>query len=152
MAKIRRALPADIPQILNVVKESLAPYGLELDPEGVDADIVNMQSAYFEGGGWFAVLEEDGEIVGSYGLMPEGNKSCELRKMYLYTHVQGRGLGKQIMDNAMLKARELGFVRMSLVTNSLLFKALQLYERYGFSENKDEDIPPRCDMAMELML
>ena len=36
---------------------------------------------------------------------------------------------------------------MTLQTNSLLYKAIKLYEKYGFEE-LEEEVCERCDLAM----
>ena len=47
----------------------LEEYGLKPDPASTDADLEDIESSYFKQGGAFLVLEEeDGSIIGAYGL------------------------------------------------------------------------------------
>ena len=131
----------------------LAEYGLKGEPGATDACLKDIEKNYLQPGGCFEVVTDvRGEIVGCYGLMPEGRGVCELRKMYLEPRVRGRGLGKALMDRALVKARELGFTRIELDTASQLKEAVALYEKYGFRPIKRAGMPARCDRSMALDL
>jgi putative acetyltransferase len=131
----------------------LEEYGLEPDPESTDADLRDIEQSYFVQGGTFQVLvEENGSIVGAYGLYRLGGHTCELRKMYLHRDCRGKGLGKRLLDDALAKARELGFGRVVLETASVLREAIALYERYGFTPYRPDHLSARCDQAYVLVL
>ena len=88
-----------------------------------------------------------GNIIGSYGIYRIDTETCELRKMYLKQNFQGMGLGNIMIENSIKIAKSLGYKRITLQTNSLLYKATKLYKKYGFEELK-EDVCERCDLAM----
>jgi putative acetyltransferase len=126
---------------------------LKPDPASTDADIKDIESSYFSRGGTFLVLEaEDRSIVGAYGLYPLEKHTCELRKMYLHKACRGKGLGKLLMDDALAKARQLGFKKMTLETASVLKEAIALYKSYGFAEYTPDHLSSRCDQAYSLEL
>jgi len=149
MVKIRKIRKGEEINVLNIVKIVLSDYGLNIDPYSTDMDLSDIEKYYFNNNGWFAVLEKDNEIIGSYGICKINKTTCELRKMYLLKKFQGQGLGKSMMDDALKKAKELGYSRMMLETNSNLNKALSLYYKYGFTEYKPDHLSDRCDLAME---
>ena len=144
---IRKARLGDEEKVLNLVKEVLEPYGLELNPIGEDLDITDISKYYMENGGDFEVIEFRGSIIGSYGIYKIDSDTCELRKMYLKKNFQGMGLGNIMIENSFKIAKSLGYKRMILQTNSLLYKATKLYKKYGFEELKEE-VCKRCDLAM----
>ncbi len=72
--------------------------------------------------------------------------------MYLLPELKGRGLGKTMMDDAIAVAKSLGFVEMTLETNSCLKEALALYRKYGFMEFTPSHLSDRCDLAMRKAL
>ena len=148
----RKASASDQEKIFSLVKQVLDEYGLKTNPQVTDRDISDIQGSYFDNGGWFAVLEVDGEIIGSYGLFKLDNHICELRKMYLLPSQQGKGFGKMLMEDAERKARELGFTEMVLETNTKLDKALGLYKKFGFREYSPDHLSDRCDLAMRKRL
>ena len=113
----------------------------------------DIESSYFKRGGTFLVLEEkDGPIIGAYGLFPLEEKMCELRKMYLHKAYRGKGLGKFLMDDALARAKHLGFKKMVLETASVLKEAIALYKHYGFTEYQPDHLSSRCDQAYSLIL
>ncbi|MCF0147626.1 MAG: GNAT family N-acetyltransferase [Clostridium sp.] len=144
---IRKARAGDELGVLNLIKEVLEPYGLELNPAGEDLDVTNIPKYYMENHGDFEVIEFNGNIIGSYGIYRIDTETCELRKMYLKKEFQGMGLGNIMIENSFKIARTLGYKRITLQTNSLLYKATKLYKKYGFEELKEE-VCKRCDLAM----
>lgn len=133
---------------MDLVKSVLSDYGLKTNPYETDKDLSDLEDYYFNKNGWFAVIEKENEIIGSYGIFKIDGKTCELRKMYLLNNYQGQGLGKLMMDDAFKKARELGYSEIVLETNKLLDKAITLYGKYGFVHYKPSHLSDRCDYAM----
>lgn len=152
MCEIRDYSPGDEEDVFRIVKEVLAGYGLSTNPKETDADLRDIQASYLSEGGAFRILECDGQIAGSYGLFPTSLQTCELRKMYLLPKLKGRGLGKKMMEDALRIAKDLGFVEMTLETNSCLKEALGLYKKFGFMEFTPSHLSDRCDLAMKRVL
>lgn len=150
---MRPATNVDCEHITSLVYGVLKEYGLKPDPASTDADIKDIESSYFARGGIFLVLEaEDGSIAGAYGLYPLEEHTCELRKMYLHKAYRGKGLGKLLLDDAISKARRLGFRKIVLETASVLKEALALYKSCGFVECTPDHLSSRCDQAYSLEL
>ncbi len=146
MIELRKYCEEDGPAVSELIEVVLQLYGLDCDPE-TDADLNNISDAY--SGGVFKVLDNDGILIGSYGLYKNSSQSCELRKMYLYQSYHGMGLGRLMMEDAFKSARKLGFKEMKLETNSCLTNAIEMYKKYGFKEYKPKHpISCRCDMVM----
>jgi len=150
--KIRKARHGEEEQILALVKEVLSAYDLSIDPEVTDKDISNLEVYYFNNQGWFAVIEDNSVIIGSYGIFKINESTCELRKMYLLSRHQGHGLGQKMMEDAFAQARQLGYKEMILETNTLLTKAIALYKKYGFRKIQHDHMSDRCDLAMSRKL
>ena len=151
--RLRIAHNTDCKQITDLVYGVLKEYGLKPDPACTDADIKDIESSYFGRGGTFFVLEiEYGSIIGAYGLYPVDKQTCELRKMYLHKAHRGKGLGKLLLEDALSKARQLGFERIILETASVLKEAIALYKSYGFIEYNPQHMSSRCNQAYLLEL
>ncbi|MFC1793379.1 GNAT family N-acetyltransferase [Planctomycetota bacterium] len=151
--RLRPANNKDSSNIADLVYGILREYGLKPAPESTDADIKDIEHTYFKRGGAFYVLEtEDSSIIGAYGLYPVEEHTCELRKMYLHKAHRGKGLGKLLMEDALSKAKQLGFERMVLETASVLKEAIALYKSYGFIEYDPQHMSSRCDQAYLLEL
>ena len=52
-----------------------------------------------------------------------------------------------MIENSFKIAKLLDYKRITLQTNSALYKAIKLYKKYGF-EDFNEDVYARCDIAM----
>ncbi len=151
--RLRPANNKDREKITELVYSILQEYNLKPDPAATDADIKDIEQSYFERGGTFCVLEEkDGSVIGAYGLYPVDRQTCELRKMYLYNSYRGKGLGKLLLEDALSRARQMGFKKMTLETASVLKEAISLYKSYGFVEYQPEHLSSRCDQAFILEL
>ena len=151
--RLRLANNKDCGKVTELVYGVLKEYNLKPDPAATDVDIKDIEQAYFERGGTFYVLEEeDGSIIGAYGLYLLDKTTCELRKMYLHRSYRGKGLGKLLLEEALSKARQIGFKRMILETASVLKEAIGLYKSYGFVEYEPEHLSSRCDQAFMLHL
>jgi len=151
--RLRPANNKDCGKVTELVYGVLKEYGLKPDPGATDIDLKDIEQSYLERGGAFYVLEEkDGSIIGAYGIYPIDEETCELRKMYLHSSYRGKGLGKLLLEDALAKAGQIGFKRMTLETASVLREAISLYKSYGFVEYEPEHLSSRCDQAFMLEL
>lgn len=150
---IRRATGADGAPVRELVFGVLAEYGLAPDPGDTDADLFDLEAAYFAAGGHFEVAADaQGRIVGCFGLRPLANGAVELRKMYLRREARGRGLGRRLLARAIALARAGGWPRLELETASVLKEAISLYEKTGFRPRPGKPDTCRCDRAYVLDL
>ncbi|MDP7011887.1 MAG: GNAT family N-acetyltransferase [Verrucomicrobiota bacterium] len=149
----RSANRADSATVQAMVFEILREYQLPSDPDGTDADLADLEHFYRHG--WFAVLEWEGQIVGSVGLLPEkrgGEDVLELRKMYLRSTYRGRGWGRLMLERALQEARVLAARKITLGTATVLVEAVALYEQFGFRRTDYTHAAARCDQSWELDL
>jgi putative acetyltransferase len=148
----RAATNRDGERIKQIVFGVLREYGLEPDCAGTDADLNDIEANYSNRGGLFEVLETKADkIVGTVGLYPMTAEIVELRKMYFVKEIRGLGLGKQTLGRMIAAARELGFKRIYLETNTRLKEAIALYQKFGFVETEEKHAA-RCDQAFVLDL
>ncbi|HEY0005704.1 MAG TPA: GNAT family N-acetyltransferase [Pyrinomonadaceae bacterium] len=149
----RPATNDDLDRITKHISGILSEYGLNFEPEAKDADLKDIEGNYQERGGLFEIMEDaEGNLLGTVGLYPLDQESCELRKMYLAPKARGRGLGKQALERTINQARALGFKIVTLETVSVLKEAINLYTRFGFVPAKTRHVSARCDQAYILKL
>jgi putative acetyltransferase len=150
---IRPATNSDLEEIVNLVFGVLREFGLDPDPHATDSDLDDIEVNYLERGGLFEIIEDrDGNILGSVGVFPIDENTCELRKMYFVPAIRGSGLGGYVLQRAVDKAKELGFRRMVLETSSKLPAASRLYLRFGFHPFAANHLSPRADQSYGLDL
>lgn len=150
---VRQATNADGERIRALVFGVLAEYGLQPEIDDTDADLNNIEGNYIERGGNFEIVEDgEGKLLGTIGLYPLDDKTCELRKMYFVKEVRGIGLGKDVLARTVERARELGFEKIVLETASVLEQAIKLYTRFGFVPTQKDHVAARCDQVFMLDL
>src|SRR5262249_42090024 len=116
---IRPATNADRARIFQLVDDILAEFGLRPDINSSEADLKDIEWAYFKEGGLFEVVENrDGSLLGTYGVLPMDQYTCKLRKMYLVPKARGLGLGSWMLERAVAHARGLGCHTLILETVS----------------------------------
>lgn len=81
-------------------------------------------------GGRLFVLTSGVRIVGSAWISDDGRR-LYLHHMAVLPELQGRGLGKRLMDTAVTVARERG-MQMKLEVSEMNQGAIALYRKYGF--------------------
>jgi putative acetyltransferase len=151
--RIRLATNQDTEQIKQLVFSVMEEFGLEPDPDGLDADLTHIEENYLQLGGLFEVVEtSDGTIVGTAGLMIRQNGVAELRKMYLRKDFRGKGIGRALLEDMLAHARRIGVEVVELETNSVLRDAIRLYTGYGFRPLARRPHSRRSDQVYQLRL
>lgn len=151
--RIRDAHNSDSEAILALIATALSEVGLEVDTVTTDADLLDIEGSYQKQGGVFEVIEDQrGAVIGSIGLYPLSHDTCELRKMYLVPHLRGKGVGRYLLQRVVIRAKELGFQRMTLETSSKLQAANHLYTSFGFQPAALSHLSNRADQAYSLEL
>jgi len=84
------------------------------------------------------VAEMDDKIVGSVFLVRDDETTAKLRLLYVEAHARGLGLGKKLVQECVNHAREVGYKRLVLWTNSVLVSARRIYEAEGFKLIEEE--------------
>lgn len=150
---IRAATDADRDQVISLVSDVLAEFGLPFELDSKDADLQEIERDYLRAGGIFEVIEDRaGNLLGTYGLFPLTKDVCELRKMYFVPEIRGRGLGRDVLRRAINNARRLGFTTVRLETISVLERAVRLYTSFGFQPVPTAHVSARVDQAYILEL
>ncbi|MFD2165057.1 GNAT family N-acetyltransferase [Thalassotalea euphylliae] len=84
------------------------------------------------------VAEMDDKIVGSVFLVRHNETTAKLRLLYVEAHARGIGLGRKLVQECISNAKEKGYKRMILWTNSVLTSARKIYQAEGFKLIEEE--------------
>jgi putative acetyltransferase len=96
----------------------------------------NLYELFQSPGSVLWVAEINGEIVGCCGIYHTGglDRNCvELVKFYLKKEARGHGTGKELMQKSIESAREFGFTKIYLESLPQFSKAVNMYEKLGFT-------------------
>ena len=114
-----------------IISVFVVEYGFEKFRKGLEEE--NNQE-YIENGGnlWIAVDDKD-DIVGTIALKKHNNSEAEIKKLYVRNDYRGTGLSKELYSKVMETSKNLHFKRIFLGTYDKLDRAINFYQRRGFT-------------------
>ncbi|MBK5270293.1 MAG: GNAT family N-acetyltransferase [Bacteroidia bacterium] len=115
-------------QMLKLREEILRrPLGLDFDPKEIEDEKENMFIGAFE----------DEEMLGCCMLVKEKTDTLRLRQMAVLNDLQGKGIGRALMNFAENLARDAGYKILSMHARK---NAIGFYEKMGYVVASDEFI------------
>ena len=105
------------------------------------------------GGEVFFALEGE-KVLGVCAMIPHGEGSFELAKMAVSPDARGKGVGDFLVQAAVEWARARGAQSITLLSNTILVPAINLYHKHGFTTVRLGPHPDyqRSDIEMVLSL
>jgi GNAT superfamily N-acetyltransferase len=135
----------DLPELIQLLND-LFTHDIEFVPDlkkqkmGLEA-IINKPEM-----GEILVLKGDGKILGMVSLLYSistalGGKVAILEDMIIHHAYRGKGLGKELLGEAIRFSKEQNCLRLTLLTDFNNDRAINFYQQFGFI--KSEMIPMR---------
>ena len=138
-APLRRATPADRRAVEQLQRTAYAAnrYILGVEPLPLRADYAVIFAAMEV---W--LNESEGRLDGVLILEPRADDLL-IWSIAIVPEVQGRGIGRVLLDAAHRRATELGLDTLRLYTGTLLTDRVAWYQRHGFVIERIEEMPDR---------
>ena len=115
------------------------------DAASLEEELATLPGAYLPPSGRLLLATDDGESAGCVALRPIDAQYSEMKRMFVYPHLRGRGIGLALSQRVIEHARASGYRAMRLDTSIRQAEAEALYSRLGFNI-----IPPYYELPADL--
>lgn len=110
-----------------------------------EEELSNLPGIYGGPEGALLLAYFGGKAAGCVALKRLDEETCEMKRMYVDSKVQGKGVGKALGAGIVEKAKDAGYSKMYLDTSINQTEAMTLYRSMGFI-----DTDPYYDVPKEL--
>ena len=123
-----------------------------VEPNDV-VQLSNPKAEIIDKDGFIFYARFDNEIVGTAALMKIDETTVELCKMAVTESMQGKGIGRALMEHCLETASKNKIRKLILYSSTRLETAIAMYFRYGFVEVPfDSTHYKRANIKMELII
>lgn len=123
------------------------------EARGALEEMDDIRANYFDNGGIFLVTTDRNRLIGTGAIRRMDDSVCELKRLWLLTEYQGKGLGYRMMQELLKFARDKRYRRIRLETDPIYQRrAIDLYKRLGFHEIPTLPATEQEDILMEMIL
>jgi DNA-binding MarR family transcriptional regulator/N-acetylglutamate synthase-like GNAT family acetyltransferase len=114
-------------------------YGWNEEFEGLVAKIIAHFIEHFDPKRErFWIAERNNEILGCVCLVKKSAKVAQLRLLLVEPNARGLGIGTRLVQECTIFAKEAGYQRITLWTNSVLLAARNIYQKEGYELKQKE--------------
>ncbi|MFN4119904.1 GNAT family N-acetyltransferase [Acidovorax sp.] len=133
--------PADMDAVRQIFREYASALGVDLCFQDFDNELAQLPGDYAEPRGALLLAEVEGAVAGCCALRPLDNadypNASEMKRLFVRKAFRGFGLGRELAEAILDKARQAGYACVLLDTLDDMESARALYTDLGF-----EEIPP----------
>lgn len=126
-------------------QEDLALIDRYFDEKAFEEELATLPGKYGPPRGSLLLASYAGQAAGCVALRKIDAQSCEMKRMFVYPQLQGKGIGRGLAEGIIQEARAIGYSTMRLDTSFRQVGALNLYRSLGFRK-----IDPYYELPLEL--
>ena len=125
---------ADFEQGKKLFEEYVQSLGIDLSFQDFAKELFTIEEQYNHPSGALLLAYVDTKSIGCAGIRKLDDEVAELKRMYIRGEYRGYGIGVQMLEQSLQKAKELGYKKIRLDTLKTMEKAQALYRSFGFYE------------------
>ena len=115
------------------------------DANAYEEELRTLPGVYSPPKGRLLLVTVDGKPAGCVAMRPTSDDCCEMKRMFVYSEFQGRGVGRALAVTIVQAGRLAGYKAMRLDTGILQAEAIGLYESIGFQK-----VAPYYELPQEM--
>lgn len=145
---------ADVAAVRRLLREYGPSLAVDLEYQGYAEELRTLPGRYSPPRGELLLARQGRRAVGCVALRPMPAESdCEMKRLYVRPSHRGQGLGRNLAEHIVIRARQLGYRRMLLDSLPTMTAAMQLYRSLGFRDIEPYTTSPvPGTVFLELML
>ena len=107
---------------------------IDLGFQHFEEELQNLKTMYNLTDGGIILCKEDNNFIGCVAIRKIEANIAELKRMYVQTALQHKGVGKILLEKAIALAEKCNYKYIRLDTLNHMLPAINLYKKYGFYE------------------
>jgi len=145
--------PRQIAQVRRLFEEYARLLGIDLCFQNFADELAGLPGSYAPPRGRLLLALIDDQPAGCVALRPLPGDACEMKRLFVPPAFRGQGIGRNLAEQIIAEARQIGYAVMKLDTLPRLQSATELYTKLGFSPCQPYyDTPLKETLFMELPL
>jgi ribosomal protein S18 acetylase RimI-like enzyme len=135
---------SDFLEARGLFEDYASEIAIDLCFQNFDEELDHLAEMYSLPGGCLFLAKRGSTTVGCVAVRRFGDGVCEMKRLYVEPSARGLHIGRDLAENVVARAREIGYRRMVLDTLASMTSARKLYRFLGFRE-----IEPYYDNPLE---
>jgi ribosomal protein S18 acetylase RimI-like enzyme len=127
---VREARDDEIELVRELFLEYAGTLGVDLGFQDFERELAELPANYLA----LLVAEVDGAVAGCAGVREFASEIAELKRLYVRPEFRAHGLGRELSEYAIARARAAGYRSLRLDTLPTMAAATRLYRSLGFRE------------------
>jgi ribosomal protein S18 acetylase RimI-like enzyme len=131
--EVRSLLRAFVAWLRKRYVEDIALIDRYFGDDAFEQELAELPGKYAPPAGSLLIAYALGKPAGCVALTDLGPGICEMKRLFVDTQFRGMGVGRALVDQAIVGAKASNYHLIRLLTGKGQHEAVRLYERFGFT-------------------